>query len=256
MQRRRVATYDRPVTTPRWSYVVWFTQRVGSTLLTQAIEDTGIAGRPREWLEVESADALLARYGARDVLELRETLWNEGTANAVFGVKYGMTPAVHAQLTQLFSGLVQGADERAAWDAMFPRCRHIYVTRRDRLRLAISWWRAIQSGEWHRPNRADTVVGVTAQARDVRYDAAAIAHLLAEVDQREAAIKDTFSRWSVAAHTIAYEDLVESYEATVRAALAFLDAPDDVRIPEPAFTRLADEISDRWYAQFVTERGR
>jgi len=248
--------YDRPVATPRWSYIVWFTQRVGSTLLTQAIEDTRVAGRPREWLEAESTDALLARHGARDVFELRERLWGQGTANAVFGVKYGMTPAMHAQLTQLFSGLVQGGGERAAWDAVFPRCRHLYVMRRDRLRLAISWWRAIQSGEWHRPSRADTVVGVTAQARDARYDAAAIAHLLAEVDQRETAILDTFSRWSVAPHTIAYEDLVDSYEATVRAVLTFLDAPGDVRIPQPAFTRLADETSDRWVAQFLTERGR
>lgn len=255
MQRRRVATYDRPVTTPRWSYVVWFTQRVGSTLLTQAIEDTGIAGRPREWLEVESADALLARYGARDVLELRETLWNEGTANAVFGVKYGMTPAMHAQLTQLFSGLVQGADERAAWDAMFPRCRHIYVTRRDRLRLAISWWRAIQSGEWHRPLRTDTAFGQPpAATREPRYDADAIAHLVKEVGEREAAIQAVFDRWSVTPHVVVYEDAVADFDTTMRGLLWFLDAPAGTPVTEPAFARLADDLSEQWYARFLAER--
>lgn len=254
--RAVTAVYDMPVPTPRWSYIVWFTQRVGSTLITQAIEDTRIAGRPREWLEADSADQLLARHGARDVFELRKRLWDQGTANAVLGVKYGMTPAIHAQLTQLFCGLVEGADERAAWDAMFPRSRHIYVTRRDRVRLAISWWRAIQSGEWHRPTRKDTVVGIsTKPAGDARYNAAAITQLLREVDQRETAIRDTFSRWSVVPLTVTYEDVVDSYDAVLRAVLTFLDGPDDVRIPHAAFARLADETSDRWYAQFLAESG-
>lgn len=139
---------------------------------------------------------------------------------------------------------------------MFPRCRHIHVTRRDRLRLAISWWRAIQSGEWHRPIRGDTAVGIAPPvAGEVRYDAAAIAHLLDEVDQREAAIHDALSRWSVAPHTIRYEEVVASYEATLRAALVFLGAPDDVRVPPAAFARLADETSDGWHARFLAERG-
>lgn len=190
------------------------------------------------------------------MFEVRERLWDLGTANAVFGVKYGMTLAMHAQLTELFRGLVPGADERAAWAAVFPHCRHLHVTRRDRIRLAISWWRAIQSGEWHRPVRGDTAVGTAPRAAgDVRYDAAAIAHLLDEVDRREAAIHDTLARWSVAPHTIVYEDVVASYEATLRAALVFLDAPDDVRVPRAAFARLADETSDRWHARFLADQG-
>src|SRR3569623_1840379 len=54
--------YARPVATPRWSYIVWFTLRVGSTRLTLASEDSRGAGRPREWREAESTDALLARH--------------------------------------------------------------------------------------------------------------------------------------------------------------------------------------------------
>lgn len=249
------ALYDRAMARPRWSYIVWFTQRVGSTLVTQALEDTKIAGRPREWLQADSAGELLARYGSRDVFELRDSLWLQGTTNGVLGLKYGMAPALHAALTELFRGLVQGADERAAWEAMFPACRHIHMTRRDRIRLAISWWRAIQSGEWHRPVRPDTVVGNARRPSvEVRYDAAAIAHLLSEVDQRETAILDVFSRWSVVPHSIAYEEVVASYDRTLLALLRFLDAPDDLPIPPAAFAQLADDTSDRWYAQFLAER--
>jgi LPS sulfotransferase NodH len=240
---------------PRWSYIVWFTQRVGSTLVTQALEDAELAGRPREWLEAGSATELLARYDARDAFELRESLWRRGTTNGIFGVKYGMTPAMHAELTQLFRQLAEGGDERAAWAAMFPSCRHVYLTRRDRIRLAISWWRAIQSGEWHRPRRPDTVVGNAHEPTAARYDAAAIAHLIEEVEQRDAAIHDVFSRWSVAPHVIVYEDLIESYDATLRTLFRFLDVPDAVRVPPAAFAQLADEVSDRWYAQFIASNG-
>lgn len=83
----------------------------------------------------------------------------------------------------------------------------------------------------------------------------AIAHLLDEVEQRETAIRDTLSRWSVTPHAITYEEIVASYEETLRAALVFLDAPGDVRVPYPAFAQLADETSDRWYARFLAERG-
>ena len=243
---------------PAWSYIVWFTQRVGSTLIAQALEDTGIAGRPREWLEAPSTAELLARHGARDVVELRDGLWEAGTtANGVLGVKYGMAPSAHAELTTLLRGLVDdGATERAAWEAMFPACRHVHLTRRDPIRLAISWWRAIQSGEWHRPLRTDTAVGVlAAPPREARYDADAIAHLVNEVGEREAAIQAVFDRWSVTPHVVVYEDAVADFDTTMTGLLRFLDAPAGTPVAVPAFARLADELSEQWYARFISERG-
>src|SRR5690606_40803478 len=35
------------------------------------------------------------------------------------------------------------------WESAFPNHRHVFMTRRNKVRLAVSWWRAIQSGEWH-----------------------------------------------------------------------------------------------------------
>src|SRR5262245_45448436 len=91
---------------PTQSYVLWFSQRVGSTLLAQALEDTGIAGRPREWLMGPGAAAVLELYGASTAQELRDYLWRHAqTANGVLGIKYGMVPKLHSELTSLFAGL-------------------------------------------------------------------------------------------------------------------------------------------------------
>lgn len=239
--------------TPVWSYIIWFTQRVGSTLLTQALEDTGVVGRPREWLDGEETDAAA----------LRATLWRDGTtANGVLGVKYGMTRSLHAQRTAQFSSLLaggSGSDDKAAWDAVFPRCKHLFMTRRNRVRLAVSWWRAIQSGEWHRPTRDDTILGTVAPRATSglieKYDAAALDHLLREVSLREAAMQEVFDRWHITPYTIVYEDFIARYEQTLREVLGFLDVASHelLAIPSPSFAPVADDIAERWYARYCAE---
>jgi trehalose 2-sulfotransferase len=255
---------------PSLSYIIWFSQRVGSTLLTQTLEDTGIAGRPREWLNAGSTAELLGQHGASNARELRDQLWRRAmTDNGVMGAKYGMSAELHRELTSLFAGALppgEDPDGRQAWEAFFPRSRHVFMTRRNKLRLAVSWWRAIRSQEWHRPSRtAPTVVDGPA-GRDPpkapppdlvdQYDRKAIESLLIGADLREADMQEQFERWGVVPYTIVYEDLIASYEPTVRALLDFLEIPgrDAITIPAPAFARLADEVSETWYRRFRTER--
>lgn len=247
------------VAPPTHSYIIWFTQRVGSTLLTQALEDTGIAGRPREWLEGTDANAVLAKHEARDAAELRDRLWARGTtANGILGIKHGMRPDLHCELSALFSQLVAEdvSDDHAAWAAVFPNCKHVVMTRRDRVRLAVSWWRAIKSQEWHRPRRSDTPVGPPdpqPPPPDNMFDRDAIRHLLVEAEAREVAIHAVLGRWCITPHTIVYEDFIASYDATVRGLLEFLEVPgrDAVVIPAPAFDRLSDDTTEAWYRRYI-----
>ncbi|HEX8111142.1 MAG TPA: Stf0 family sulfotransferase [Kofleriaceae bacterium] len=256
---------------PIRSYLIWFTQRVGSTMLTQALEDTGVAGRPREWLNVASVRELLARHDAATVHDLRDALWREATTdNGIMGTKYGMTEALHSELTALLAGLVPelpDPDGRHAWNALYPDCMHVFMTRRNKIRLAVSWWRAIKSGEWHRPSRRTrTVFDPASGPIDRReppsradiadlYDYHAIAHLLAEASLREAAMQERFDRWGVVPYTVVYEDLIAAYEPTMRALLEFLQIPgrDAIELAAPAFERLADEVSEAWVQRFHRE---
>ncbi len=73
-------------------------------------------------------------------------LWrNATTSNGVIGVKYGMVAAQHDQLAALFRELLPAehtaddADGRRAWETIFPRCQHVFMTRRNKVRLAVSW---------------------------------------------------------------------------------------------------------------------
>ena len=215
----------------RQSYILWFSQRVGSTVLAQTLEDLGIAGRPGEWLE---------RFEATTGDELRAMLWREGTtSNGVLGLKYGPWKR-HAEIAALLGD----------WQAVFPRCTHVFMTRRDKVRLAVSWWRAIGSGEWHR------AAGTEAAAVTPDYNADAIAHLVREAGERESLIAAQLAAWGVTPYTIVYEDMIAAYEPTVRALLDALDIPgrDGVTIPAPALARLADDVSEAWCERYWRDR--
>jgi len=254
------------VKSPEQSYILWFTQRVGSTLMAQALEDTGVAGRPREWLNAGSADEVLKKHRAATARELRDRLWREATTpNGVLGIKYGMVPHLHGELLELMASVEPEGPHRshAAWKAFFPDCSHCLLLRRDKLRLAVSWWRAINSKQWHRPRPVPrTSVGMVESnppgALIDKYDFHAIQHLLAECSAREEAIHSQLEEWAIEPLTIVYEDFIATYEATVRAVLGFLRIPHarTMTIAPPAFEALADEVNEAWYDRFRADRGR
>ena len=169
---------------PRLSYTIWFTQRTGSTWLCEALALTGVAGRPGEHLDNAIPIDAPTRQDIADPTDLLQRIWDVGsTANGVFGIKQGYTEPRFGNILELLTGA--GSTRLARWESAFPNHRHIFMTRRNKLRLAVSWWRAIKSGEWHRRR------GQPPSATDLAaaYDPLAIDHLMQEAVVREAGIQ-------------------------------------------------------------------
>ena len=256
---------------PRLSYTIWFSQRTGSTLLCRALQSTGIAGNPSEWL---NASDLLDKYQLSSYAELQQRLWQLGTtSNGVFGVKTGVYEPYFGQIIDTFKqfpgcnpesnnrvevweNAILGALPRAPYvDAglhRFPNHKHIYMTRRNKVRLAVSWWKAIKSEEWHRQAGQAPV----ADNLKNKYSYRAIAHLFAECSMREAAIQEFFAEGSIVPLTIVYEDFVLAYEATMRNILDYIEIPDSekVAIANPPLQKLADDVSEEWVQRFRKDR--
>src|SRR5260221_11270540 len=131
---------------PKLSYTIWFSQRTGSTLLCEALASTGIAGKPGEWL--------LNDYGPGNVESFRQKMWAAATSpDGIFGLKIA-----HNASTRKLIGELRGLpdcpkepkNDAVIWDCLCPNGKHLFMTRRNKVRLAVSWWRAIKSDEWHR----------------------------------------------------------------------------------------------------------
>ncbi|HME68348.1 MAG TPA: Stf0 family sulfotransferase [Myxococcota bacterium] len=238
---------------PVLSYTIWFSQRTGSTLLCHALESTGLAGRPGEWLLSEDVPALYTRHGARTPTELRARIWDAATTpNGVLGLKHGIYQPYFSAILDEFCQL-DGHDgtRPGMWENAFPNSRHIFMTRRNRVRLAVSWWKAIQSQEWHRLH------GTPSQDGDIadRYNFEAIDHLLAESALREAATQEFFAEGEIVPLTIVYEDFVRRYEQTVFEILTWLGIPASAAVvAPPAYERLADAVSEAWVQRFRHEK--
>ena len=178
--------------TPRRSYTIWFSQRTGSTLLCSALEDTGVAGKPAELFNIETGTDLLAHFSAETPEILQQKIWDRGaTANGVLGLKQGFWEPHMSYLIDAFRTFPGGADKSQAevWENAFPNGKHIFMTRRNKVRLAVSWWKAIQSEEWHRKR------GGTPSHKDISdtYHFDAINHLLEQSVLREAGIQAFFT---------------------------------------------------------------
>ncbi|HEX2998289.1 MAG TPA: Stf0 family sulfotransferase [Anaerolineales bacterium] len=233
---------------PKLSYTIWFTQRTGSQLLCKALEGTGIAGKPNEWL------LNLFERPPSDV-GIQEQLWEMGnTANGVFGLKYGFNEPHFSRLIEVFRGFPvcpPGEQNRVrVWEYTFPNHHHIFMTRRNKVRLAVSWWKAAQTQEWHR--RAGTVPRPTDLAHAYSFDA--IESLFCQCVMREAGIQEFFSEGNIVPLTIVYEDFIQEYEKTVRTVLEFLELDTiGVEIPPPYFAQTADSVSEEWVQRFRQE---
>lgn len=239
---------------PQASYTIWFTQRTGSTLLYKALESTGVAGVPREWFNCPPD--LLSTYRKADHAELQEYLWKLGTTpNGICGISHSFYEPHFSQLTKTlrqFPACPPEETERTkVWEHIFPNHKHIFMTRRNKVRLAVSWWRAIQSGEWHVP------ISETRKPVDLAsaYSFDAINHLYNECSMREAGIQEFLTEGGIVPLTIVYEDFIQNYEATVHTILNYLEADSpSITIDPPALTQLADDVSEDWVQRFREER--
>jgi trehalose 2-sulfotransferase len=255
---------------PQTSYLICTTPRSGSTLLCELLTGTGIAGRPDEYFQQlrstgrpmrprdylegvapdivppETHDGELEEHQLYDphrfctFEEYVDWVKNVATTpNGVFGTKI-MWP----YMAGLVDGLttVPGERETAAPDELlagtFPGLRYVWLRRMDKVRQAVSLWRALQTQTWRG--------GSGAQPTAV-YSRAAIAHLTTRLADHDASWGAFFAHHGLRPLELVYEEYVDDVPGAVAEVLKHLGLPP-IRIgnPEPPMRRQADAISDEW----------
>jgi len=238
---------------PEKSYRIWFSQRNGSTLLCKGLEQTGIVGIPGEYFNVMEAETLCEKYGVRTYGELRANLWELGTSsNGVFGIKHSMHAERYDKIfdeIRILKGLGIEVDEEELLSDIFPNCKHIYLTRRNKIRQAVSWWKAIKDNVWHL--EADKMYQNETEFYEQNYDFAALSHLFKEATLRECAMQAYFSRYNIHPLTLVYEDFINDFENTIRQIVDYLEIEyDELNIENKFYRKTANENSEKWVQRF------
>ncbi|MBB4079678.1 LPS sulfotransferase NodH [Lewinella aquimaris] len=243
-----------PAYQPHTTYRIWFSQRNGSTLLCKGLEQTGVAGTPGEYFNLMESESLRGKYGIRTYDELKAKLWEiGGTPNGVFGIKHSLNQVILDEIRSLRGiGSQDSVDDEALLADLFPNCKHIYLTRRNKVRQAVSWWKAIKDNVWHL-DADHNHTNDEAFYRD-HYDFAALSHLFKEANLRECAIQEYFTKYGIRPLTLVYEDFIHSYRDTIRQLLHYLGIPaDGVVIQDMYSSKTATERSELWVQRFRTD---
>lgn len=288
---------------PDRSYIVCATPRSGSTLVCHALRETGVAGRPEEYFEslqrsgrprqpheyfhgVEDRsilDHLGERTDDQDPLA-RKPLWSQAaydryldwvfeagtTDNGVFGTK--LMWDYFGDFVNLLRSIREYRDLPLAdlLPTVFPNLTFVRVIRANKVRQAVSLWKAVQTASWrHVDTGADDENGdgVTMLPEDtdtpayrsfvnehrppLRFHYGAIAHLLKRTIAHEAAWDAFFEHVRIRPELVLYENFASDYADSTFNLLDRLgiDPPEKFEI-KPRMKSQTDGINDDWARRY------
>jgi LPS sulfotransferase NodH len=268
---------------PRHSYLVCATPRSGSTLFCELLSQTNVAGRPKEYFErlketglprqpqqyfetvAEAKTSILetlgnpslninslwlAQWQGPDYARYLEQILEEGTTpNGVFGSK--MMWGYFDDFTRFVRPIpaYTRLDIHQTLTGFLPNLQYIWVTRRDKVRQAVSLWKAIQTQAW----REDHCEKRPRQSgRKPVFHFAAIKHLECQLIDHDLAWQRYFAAYDIQPLVIVYEELQNDFEATIRQTLQYLSIPvyENFTITRPTMLRQADAQSEEWMQQY------
>jgi LPS sulfotransferase NodH len=261
------------------SYLVCATPRSGSTLLCHLLDQTGLAGHPEEYFEAlrhsglprrpheyfdpERHANIVERLAFREMPDQSRPqpkpnpLWKpetydqyldcvleEGTTdNGVFGAK--LMWGYLGDFATLLRGIegMGGLTLPELLARAFPGLRYVRITRTDKVRQAVSLWKAVQTQAWRKEAGADTA-GLPEPAFSFR----AINYLVRELTAHDASWDAYFLGLGIEPLQVTYEELAEDPEPVIRRVLHYLEIPrpPDLRIDAPRLSVQADKRSEEW----------
>jgi LPS sulfotransferase NodH len=234
---------DFPRTRCRLKYLICSTPRSGSWLLSTGLASTGAAGRPAEFFSPLYVKAYLERTGSTREFSSRSGYMRflqgyRTSPNGVFGMKMHF-----GHLARVF----EGHKDQIAFLRRFDR--FIYLTRRDKLAQAVSFWKAFASSVY----RVEAGDSTEAPAQEAYYSFPGIAERLRAIADQERDWSARLSALQEKTYALYYEDLAADYVGSLQQVLAALGLVEAIPQldPEPRVLAQRDETSRAWEERFL-----
>jgi LPS sulfotransferase NodH len=141
----------------------------------------------------------------------------------------------------------QGLSPAELLSTTFPNLHYIWITRRDKVRQAISFEKAIQTNMWAMTDETPPFTG------ELHFDAAHIEALVHVIEEHEAAWQRYFAASRITPFTVVYEELVATYEQTAMQILHELSipVPQSLQFAPRRLRQQADALSEEWVRRYL-----
>lgn len=239
-----------PDVKPKTSLIICTTPRSGSGLLCELLWKSEYAGQPNEWFSrgVVARDSKL--WGTKTDRAYVERVLNEGTTpNGVFGLKLHWSHWERLrQMVSDFPRPIRGG-RLDYLGGVFPDIRYVWLTRRDKVRQAVSRFRQRQTGitKWGDKRKRSGVLDFDFEAID-----GGVRELTA-MDRGWASYFEHFGRPFV----VVYEDDLEYGHGDTLHRLSSelgwsIPPADENRVQR---RKLSDDLSESWVQLYKQEAG-
>jgi len=237
---------------PERSYMICASPRTGSYLLSEGLAATGLAGRPTEFLSPSFQLYWSERWSPSTYPDYLERVVAAGTTpNGVFGLKVHSSQLSHFLCQATGCARLPLRDQAAVVEDWLPGVRYVWLRRRDRVRQAVSYARALQTHVWWHGEPAPAPYGDPIPGTQ-RFDFALIERCVESLGWENAGWASYFRANGIDPLELYYEDVAADRPAAVGQVLEYLDLPPDAaaRLPASRFQRQADAVSESWTQRY------
>ena len=255
-------TSEKPLRT----FVLCGHTRSGSTLLSEAMHQAGRMGCPVEYFHFGFQPTLEKMWGAEGLDSYIRALYRHRTdTTGSLGIKIFWMDVLDLCLSrypkeiEAINTELEDRPEVAArvyglirniFQDIFPNPQYVFLSRRDRLRHAIS---SMISGQV-RIYRDISGATKPAPASEPTYDYDAILNRIRYYAYCDTRWTEFFQSAGITPHRVFYEDLSNDYENTVKNLFIALGTADsNTEIRNPRLRRQATRLSEEFALRFLVE---
>lgn len=217
-----------------------------SWVLTESLEASGVAGKPRECLQPMQINAWLDNHPRKTTADyLRHCLDESKTPNEVSCVR------VHWKAWRELPGRL-GISSLVALHSYLGKPKYVLTTRRDKDAQAVSMVKAYQTGRFFKiKDKPDPP-----EKAPAKFDAARIEAAVKNLGEQEANWRAFFTEIKATPVEYVFEDaLIAGNDAACKAVLAGLGIDTvGITIPESKFLPASDDVNSDWLTKLAAER--
>ncbi len=222
-------------------YIIATTARTGSFLLCDLLMRNGY-GLPDEHFHPFNGPFALALATGEHTEQHLASIRAKSSKQGIFSTKIN-SRWLEPMRQNMLAHVLNSAE---MLHTLFPTARYLFLTRNDKLRQAVSYYRVLYSQEWARTSSA------LYSSHTPPLDAVKIHELILMVHEWTQAWRDCFAQAKIVPLQITYESLCDSPEATLQAIAQFVGKPlPQQPILTSQFLRQSDEANEELVRDYL-----